>query len=268
MRSDQGENMRARPAKSYAIHDPKVLREVVTALIKRLGDGSEPRTAELLGLSQPTLNRYRNQKRRTISRRIVRAIARAVDKLQDERLGERLTEAILKPEAAEIIEHWTETIRSRLEAVKWTTGSQWHSGRDLSKANTLGLPFGSSEPHEELEYLVWRMRTQTPTLFAKLDKALSPLPPGRARFSALRILEPLLDHSRTGRVERGAEELTPEEFAQFVRAGIARELILLRRGPDAWRAMCIAEGFDPPEPADPNARPGWAAFKPTMRMFL
>jgi hypothetical protein len=57
----------------------------------------------------------------------------------------------------------------------------------------------------------------------------------RAHIRMLRALAGLLDHKASGGVERDWRELSDIELARYIRGGLAREDILLRRQPDANR---------------------------------
>lgn len=62
----------------------------------------------------------------------------------------------------------------------------------------------------------------------------------RLGLSLVRIAGPLLDHYRSGFVERGWEELCNKEKTKFLKAGVVREIILLDRDPDIVRVSSVA----------------------------
>ena len=59
----------------------------------------------------------------------------------------------------------------------------------------------------------------------------------RARLAYWRILEPLLHAADTDGIELDWQELSSTDLRKFVRAGIQRERIALKRSPDAQRAQ-------------------------------
>ena len=67
----------------------------------------------------------------------------------------------------------------------------------------------------------------------------------RKHVSYLRILEPLLEGRDTGFIERFSTELDPKELADFVAAGVKREVILLKRLRDRERAKLALEPRSP-----------------------
>jgi hypothetical protein len=62
----------------------------------------------------------------------------------------------------------------------------------------------------------------------------------RQEVAVLRVIEPLLEASQSGYVERSWSELSAKERRDFIDAGIRRELILLDREPALARATRIA----------------------------
>lgn len=63
------------------------------------------------------------------------------------------------------------------------------------------------------------------------------IPARRYYLGVLRTIEPLLDAAATGWIERRHVELTDPDFADFIKAGWRREMLLLRREADAVRAQ-------------------------------
>ena len=84
-----------------------------------------------------------------------------------------------------------------------------------------------------------------PRQFEVLESALArgKFDDRRRNIALMRIVGPLLDASDTAYIERRWNELTNDELRQFIHAGIRREVILLRRSPDAQRAQEIADTF-------------------------
>lgn len=58
----------------------------------------------------------------------------------------------------------------------------------------------------------------------------------RCALAVWRIVEPLLHHDASGQIERSGARLDDSEFANFVRHGIEREMILMRRKSDTEAA--------------------------------
>lgn len=63
----------------------------------------------------------------------------------------------------------------------------------------------------------------------------------RIELALERVLAPLLECEPSGFVERHWSELRPKELETFVRAGLARERVLLRRAPEVQRAQEMAD---------------------------
>lgn len=96
---------------------------------------------------------------------------------------------------------------------------------------------------KELHALVTRSRSVAPDAFLDWEAQMhsSSLFKQRPLIALLRIFEPLLHYGDTSGIERHWLELADDELADFVRAGMRRELILLARDADFTRAERAAE---------------------------
>lgn len=73
----------------------------------------------------------------------------------------------------------------------------------------------------------------------RLEKACEGLPDLRYRVALMRVLEPLLEAPESGFVEMDQGEMTAKDLGEFIRLGVERELMLLRRASDAERASTL-----------------------------
>lgn len=64
----------------------------------------------------------------------------------------------------------------------------------------------------------------------------------RIRLAWYTVVEPLLEHAESGFVERSWTELTPTELRAFMRAGLTRERILLKRDHTLQRIESAVDG--------------------------
>src|SRR5689334_24360542 len=76
-----------KPGREYEIRDRKALAGLIKELVEVVGEGSETKAAREIGLSQPTLNRYRNRKRGTMSLRVANAISDGLQRLPNPQLA-------------------------------------------------------------------------------------------------------------------------------------------------------------------------------------
>jgi len=98
--------------------------------------------------------------------------------------------------------------------------------------------------HWQLDALLWRLKTQHPAEFARLERLVESRSPERARLTAVHIFEPLLEYYPSHGIERGGSDLDASEFVTFFRAGMTRERILLRRPAAPQRAQKVKEWLD------------------------
>jgi hypothetical protein len=91
----------------------------------------------------------------------------------------------------------------------------------------------------EVEHVLATSRTEFPDEFTAFESFLvkQQASATRARIAFYRILEPLLEARESGFVERSWDELDRSELSRFIRAGMEREKILLRRSADTQRAQ-------------------------------
>jgi hypothetical protein len=107
----------------------------------------------------------------------------------------------------------------------------------------------------------WRARF--PADMKQLDDALKRYahPAARGAVSRFRLVETFVEQAEEIAIERGWDELGATEQAQFVKASIKREIILLRRSPDLQRAQQIKpqDTLCEAEAIKRWAGPGWSS---------
>ena len=101
------------------------------------------------------------------------------------------------------------------------------------------LPWRLAERREILKHL----KAQRPWVLNRFQSFLEKRGHlgARSDMAIARAVDPLLDGPESGFVERSWRDLSDDELARFVDAGLARERILLNRSPDVMRTQEISE---------------------------
>jgi len=102
-----------------------------------------------------------------------------------------------------------------------------------------------------------RFRRAFRAIFERFDRMLARMGHSKARslYAYQRVFEGLVSFNASGGIERPRMEMSPSEVKSYLKAGIARETIILRRSPDLHRAQQIALNDFPVTEAD------WAHWK-------
>jgi len=228
--------------------------EVVEELVSKLGEGLASEAAREMGISQPTLSRLRRptpRTLRTLSRateeRLVAAALR-VDDQYGTSLARRLLSAIDPPEARRVedgYEAWRDERRlryARAEGPAWVLVDRRPKVQDLGPStDAMPVHFGN------LGRVLNRVAKAYPHLTQRFQQEMTAkgVEPERIQLALIRVVEPLVEASRSAFVERTWGELTPREREKFVEWGLRRERIMLRRATARERARARADGTLP-----------------------
>jgi hypothetical protein len=194
----------------YRVEDRQAFVRILRANIYRRYGGNVNEAARAVGLSQPTLHRMCTNPPAALYASSLRAVERLLS--PDDRLP--FGQTLLTPEAQERIaaqRRWIDAINAQRLAAR----------------------------PQLVRELIDRVRREVPDVVTEW-KALFQRPgflKGRRAVALWRVIAPLAEAESTGGVERTHDELTVEEFQQFVRRGWEREKILLCREPDVVRAQ-------------------------------
>lgn len=246
-----------RRGSSYRIEDTERLARIVDQLVNDLGEGSETTAAPIIGLSQTTLNRLRRQVYAVVSFETARRLEQAAKRVGGEALARELSDAIVSRAAVDMLQEgyrdWCNQRYRRFEALDdrsgevgrvktWRVNQQGRVERELDDGRAsrlrramLGAVRSAAEkefPKEFAGFRDWWINQ-------KLDNM-------RFQVAMTRIVEPLAETVLCAYVERRWGELTKEERRDFVKAGIRREKILLKRPHALARArQVVARGVGP-----------------------
>jgi hypothetical protein len=102
-----------------------------------------------------------------------------------------------------------------------------------------------ADRQQEFRDLRKQLRAKYPNTFKEfLDKVKSlTIEPERVELALERIVTPLLDITESAFMERDWTAMPPRELRAFLRAGMRRELILLRRAGEAQTAQDLTLGL-------------------------
>jgi plasmid maintenance system antidote protein VapI len=201
-----------REAGRVIIADREVFgRQLSAAVLGRYG--SVNAAAQDLGIPQPVLSRLINKKHISVTT----GTWRRLEPLIGEDAAALL--AILPPFAQRSQRAWQQWVEA--ESQRIISGASERVRR--AKWRDLRALRVRMEEETALAYIV--------TKIGELQNQ------DRAELSRRRIFEPLLQAGEAGWIERNGGELTAAEFCRFVKAGWAREEILLRRENDLPRAQ-------------------------------
>jgi hypothetical protein len=153
-----------------------------------------------------------------------------------------LVASLLSPSVSDMVLAYHLWLGERGDRFPSRRGRRWRmTSRGIRKAD--GIPF--TQRLKESEYLVQRLRQQPDLVsyFRSFERAAKARGHSGARINLayIRVVEPLLEMRESGFVERGWEEMSPEDLRQFLEAGFTRERVLLNRSPDLQRAQEVFE---------------------------
>ena len=224
-------NKPGRRARLFAIANREALSGEINRAIEQRAFGNLSAAARLARMKQPELHRLAHGQIGSIGRRTIAALLRLV--AADRR--HRLEEALISPEASELlraydtwINGWSERFLERKDL------GDTYVGRAIQR-----LPGWELQRVLEADHLLATAREECAGELRAFESFLvkQQASAKRAKIAFYRILEPLLESRESGFVERSWEELDRSELSRFIRAGIEREKILLRRSADTQRAQ-------------------------------
>lgn len=224
----------------YAVANPSVFSSIVRGVVNSQFSGNVRAASIRSGIPYNSLKRYMLGGVSSIRLDSLERIHRFVGR----RHWEALERALLSPQARERLSNFdtwivyesefaASGVRAALENVGRVSRISVKQSLRWSRESFVAL----NRAHEA-KNLVLAFRQRFPDLWRPLDDCLkrrghfNP----RGQLANLRIVSPLLCRRESGGVERGAEELSEKELVRFLKAGVARETILLDRAPDLARA--------------------------------
>jgi hypothetical protein len=242
----------------YKIQDRAELSALIGEAVARDHDGSRNRAAKDSGLPHSTLKRYHDGRGPFVRHETLDKLRQLIGPVG---LG-RLEKAVLTPTATDALlafDRWLrEETRSTLVGTVRQAGLLFAGTSELDHQKAI---YSAQDRAEQLEQLCGRWQKRYAHEFARLKKQLvarGHFKP-RARLAFLRVLAPLLDSSDSAGIERSWSELTETERRMFVRAGVTREVILLRRENDVQRAQDTSR-IRSALMAEYSLRPPWRRF--------
>ena len=222
-----------RQSRGYRLVDPAAVAAELRRIVEPYRNVLT--AAGKIGIKQPTLWRLLNGQVRTITAETWAAIEQATPPAR----RAALTAAIVEPAAQRIVGayvEWLDTWKSRVfkdAASRWVWKDQ-----SLTRVPDHEAP---ARRNAERDALMKVHQAELAALDAWVADALAAgHSEDRVQLAIARILEPLLEAPASGYVERSWQEMSITELRQFIRAGVTRERLLLRRAPDVERAQEIA----------------------------
>ena len=228
----------------FKVRDATALAMVGENIVAMRGEGFISRAAKNVGVSRSTLARILDQNKPTLTRATAIALGTAAKSI-DIDLVNRFHNALISPDAMRIFrEGYQAWVRERFARWEERDGPTWRvMYRDGTIAPIDGKPLALAAMRRQLIQGLWRLaHAEFSDVFAHFRDAMLARHVERERqeVAVLRVLEPLLEASQSGYVERSWSELSAKERRDFIDAGIRRELILLDREPALARATRIA----------------------------
>ena len=188
-------------------------------------NGNQSTVQKRIGIAQSTLSRLLAGKQERISEKTLRMIFELIgaDRQHD------LAQCLFDPAARDALSAFTD----------WLIESEYRlKGRVVIESVPSAI--GSLDRRAERRHLLRMMVEHCPAAtraFVEECAARGFKAWPRAGLALCTVIEPLLQSRPTRGIERGWQDLTRDEFIQFVDAGLKRESILLARSRDHIRAQ-------------------------------
>ena len=217
--------------RTFVIEDRPLLAREVMRIVKRKFRGNLSEAARSIGMSQPQLYRIAREQSGGMQSATLKKLGKLIPK---DRHGV-LDRAILTPPMLRCLRQYYgfyEGARSE---------SHWKRRRFI--VPTRLRPPSDKQFAKKLRSeraTLWRhLKEKFPYEFRSLDRFGQERghDPTRVAIAYEAVVEPLLLGPLTGGIERDWRELSEGEMVRFLRAGIARERIMLNRSPDIQRAQ-------------------------------
>jgi hypothetical protein len=244
-----------KPGDRVHILDRSGLATELKAAIQRRFRGNLSEAARSAGLRQPDLHKLATAKRVYVSVRT----ARAVRELVGPRRAQRVDDALLPGPAQMVLKAYGDW------CIKYATNEvrviDWANHR-TGFVPVVSVHYGYTR-YMRVVWLATELLRRYPSYFKPLVEAVGRKGHGVARLIVAlhRVVGPLIDARESGYVELRWEELEERgTLAQFIDAGVRREVILLDRAPDLERAQEvatreIAEIYSPPRYQEAHLAP-------------
>lgn len=227
----------------FKVRDAPKLATVGAKLVAMRGAGSISEAAKNIGVSRSTLSRILDENKPTLTRATAIALGTAAKSIDND-LVNRFHNALISPDAMRIFrEGYQAWVRERFARWEERDGPSWVMTVFGNVAPTAMDPMSTAGQRRQMIQGIWRLaHAEFPALMDAFRSELIARHVERERqeVAVLRVLEPLLEASQSGYVERSWSELSAKERRDFIDAGIRRELILLDREPALARATRIA----------------------------
>ena len=251
---------RTRRVARLPIRDPIALARLLQDVLEQSHNGSQAHAARAIGGPKKSASEAAWQ---TLLSRLLGCSQRSIQAKTYRRLRElvpndrhdELFDAVASPEAWALLEAYDRWIVERGDRFVLRRGMRYR----LTPAG-LRRERGSHfmQRDAELSHLLRHLREDVAlrSYRRSFEDRATALGHSRMRIAlaVVRTLEPLLERSESGFIERGWKELSPDELRQFIEAGFARESILLRRPPRIQRAQAMLESAKRGANSTKNAR--------------
>jgi transcriptional regulator with XRE-family HTH domain len=234
MGKTNGRERQTARVREYLIQDRAALAELLRDTINRRYGGSQNEAAKAVGVPRSVLGRFCAGQ----SEKVRHETMERLRQLLAVRLRQ-LEAAVFSPAARDALARYYVWLDAETEAA--LAGVLRTRRRDLpeSEIDFTRAMEGVRSRTERARRLIARLKGEYADERAPLERALiaGGHTDARAQLALARVVSPLLDADESGLIEREQSEFTSRELREFIRAGIKRETLLLKREPDLRRAQ-------------------------------
>lgn len=225
----------ARSGKRIQIVAPNRFRDLIRAVTGAPSQAGLRQAASKSGLSSVQLRRWRRSGAKSIRVESLRGVGRL---LSDDQKN-TLDACLLNSKAGEVLSQyaaWLGMPAHRLRRLMLYKPDR----KSFKEVFSLAGPLSSLDRRRAQAMAT--IRDRCGPLFDAFDSVLvrQGHTPYRAGHAIWRVVDGLLEFDASGQVERHWENLSAKELSDFIRAGIIREMILLRRSADLQRIQEVA----------------------------
>jgi len=224
-------NSGSRRQRLVLVADPQRLRLLIQRAIDARFGGNVSRAASLIGISQPQLSRLAKRGARHLRVRSLQSLARLFTADQKPSLNQCVMSPLTRVTLTGFAAWLGLPVRSAGEWLRVYRGDRW-----ADEQRGLALVSGQARARMRVEIA---LRSRFKELFDSLDRTL--VAQGhfshRVALAYHRIFDGLFEHESSGGIERRWTDLSPGDLRTYLKAGIGRERILLKRSPDLQRAQ-------------------------------
>lgn len=223
--------------RDYIVQERDTFAAILNEAILSRYDGNRNAAAKAVGIPYTTLKRYLEQRGAAVRHETIERLRKLVGGGH----ASRLEAALLSPLARRVIDHYDHWVIEETRALEW---GSIHTNRVAAipsdnEAELESKVAKAIDRGTQLWQLVQMLRRRFPKEWKPLQSHLTKrghFNP-RARLAFLRVVEPLSAADETWGVERSWREFSDQEIMEFIKAGVARERILLDRETDIRRAQ-------------------------------